>query len=176
MTKFLSLTVVLFVSLQSFAQTEHPELFEYGENGLNDYVVTQVEGKTAEEIYTQGLNYIKETFNNPDEAIQMTIENKKIRVSGVTNELLAVRGIGFSLTYKIEIAIKDGRYKFDLVSLNETEQNTDYKGLPNFDDSDDKRMARNFGKSGERIEAFFNTLNLGMAEYILGGTQEDSDW
>ncbi|MDC6364830.1 MULTISPECIES: DUF4468 domain-containing protein [Flavobacteriaceae] len=155
--------------------------FEYQQKGLNDYVVTNVEVKTADEIYASSLNWVKETYKNPDEVIKATIEGKKIRLSGVASNLLIVKKkYPFPLKYTAEIAVKDGRYKFEIFSIetppNEYGNGADYKNIEGFKTK--KSMVKNFGESPDRIENYFNNLNKSLKNYIESGnlSENDEDW
>ncbi|UII81511.1 DUF4468 domain-containing protein [Flagellimonas sp. CMM7] len=155
--------------------------FEYQEKGLNDYVITYTEGKTADEIYTSALNWIKETYKNPDEVLKATIGSKKIRLTGVASNLLIIKKKHtFPLKYTVEIAVKDGRYKFEIFSIetppNEYGSGADYKNIEGIKTK--KTMVKNFGGSPSRIENYFNDLNESLKNYIGSGSlgREDEDW
>ena len=172
-----SLVVIILLTFVSTlkAQQDTSENFKYSEAGLNDYVVTEVANKSKEDIYTSTLNWIKETYKSPDEVIKMKIENKKVRINGTESKLLTVKKRHqFDLTYVVEIAFKDNKYKFELQSLLANNGKTDYKALPNF--TTDKKLLKNFGDSGRRIESYFNGLNKSLKEYIEGEGDEDDDW
>ncbi len=164
---------MLMCSFQIFGQSEHPEKFEYSTDGINNYVVTKVEGKEINFISEKTDNWIKETYKNPDEVLKMKIENEKARINGIASDLLFVKKMNFPLEYVIEITIKEGRYKFDLISLKTTESGTDYKKIPNF--KTDKKLVKNFGESPQRIESYFNSLNQSLKNYILEKKKKD-DW
>ncbi|UOX32516.1 DUF4468 domain-containing protein [Flavobacterium sediminilitoris] len=166
-----SFTLFLTFSVFTFGQTEHLEKFEYSETGINDYIVTKIEDKTTNEIYSKTINWIKETYKNPDKVIKMEIENEKVRINSVASNLLFVKKMSFSLDYIIELSIKDGKYKFELISL--TAGGTDYKKIPNF--KTDNKLIKNFGESPKRIENYLNNLNESLRNYILGEKKND-DW
>lgn len=169
----ISILLIILCSFQSFGQLDNPEKFEYFENGINDYVVTKVEGKLINDIYDNTINWVKETYKNPDKVLSMKIENEKVRVIGSASDLLSVRNMSFSLDYIIDISIKDGKYKFDLISLETSDSGADYKKIPNF--KTDKKMVKNFGESPQKIESYFNELNESLKNYILGKSKKD-DW
>ena len=168
-----TIAIFLTFSFSIVGQTEHPEKFEYSEKGINDYIVTKVEEKSTNEIYSKTINWIKETYKNPDKELKMKIENKKVRINGISSDLLFVKKMSFPLDYTIEISIRDGRYKFTLVSLKLTESGTDYKKIPNF--KTDKKLVKNFGESPQRIENYFNGLNQSLKQYILEKNKKN-DW
>jgi hypothetical protein len=168
-----TIALCLTFAIFAFGQTKHPEIFEYTEKGINDYVVTLVEGKNTNEIYNKTVNWIKETYKNPDKVVKMEIKDEKVRINGIASDLLFVKKMSFALDYVIEIAFKDGRYKFDLVSLSTTDRGTDYKNIPNF--KTDKKLVKNFGESPQRVEAYLNGLNQSLKNYIVGKKKKD-DW
>ncbi|NAS12241.1 DUF4468 domain-containing protein [Poritiphilus flavus] len=176
------LVFILFViGTIGTGKAQDAKKFEYQEKGLNDYVVTKVEGKTADEIYASAFNWVKETYKNPDEVLKATIEGKKIRLTGVASNLLIVKNkYSFPLKYTVEIAVKDGRYKFEIFTIetppNEYGNGADYKNIEGFKTK--KSMVKNFGESPNRIENYFNDLNKSLKNYILSGSpgENDQDW
>lgn len=174
MNKFVK-SIILFLafSLFAFGQTEQAYKFEYSETGINDFIVTKVEGKSTKEIYTKTINWINETYKNPDIVIKMKIENEKVRINGIASDLLFVRKMSFNLDYVIEISVKDNKYKFELISLTATEQQTDYKKILNF--KTDSKLIKNFGDSPNKIENYFNGLNENLKNYILN-EKKNNDW
>ena len=77
MNRLLLLAVLLPVL--TFSQTE----FKF-ENGLlnTSSVVRQVDSVDSEALFNKTINWIKETYKNPDEVIKATINNQKIRFIG----------------------------------------------------------------------------------------------
>lgn len=157
------LIVCLSTTIVAKAQS-NIEQFVYSETGINDYIITKFDTKTQQELFSKTLNWVKETWKNPEEVLKMQIENEKLRVEGIAVNLIKVRNYGFNATYVIEISFKDGNYKFELVSL--TAEKADYKKIPNF--KTEKKMVKNFGTTSTDIENYFNKLNQNLTEYILG--------
>jgi hypothetical protein len=164
--------VFLIVTNISVGQTNEKvkgEKFEYSEAGLNDYVVTEINGKTKEEMYKKALNWVKETYKNPDLVIKMNIENEKFRIDAVALSMIKVRGISMNLGYIIEVSFRDNKYRFEIISLLH-DNTTDYKKMPNF--KTDPKLVKNFGNSPTEIENYFNKLNKSLEVYIVGKAEE----
>jgi hypothetical protein len=162
-------TIFLFcVVSNTFAQVQSDK-FEYATTGLIKSVVIEVPSKTNEEMFNKSMNWVKETWTNPDIVLKMKIDNEKIRVGAIAKDLVKVKGYAFNLNYIIEISFKDNKYKFEIVSLT-TENTADYLNLPNF--KTDKRMIKNFGNTPIDIENYFNALNQSLKNYILGTVEE----
>jgi hypothetical protein len=145
------------------------EKFEYSEDGLNDYVVITIEGKNKEEIYKKAMNWVKETYKNPDVVLKMNIENEKFRIDGIASDVIKVKNISLNLDYVYEISFRDNKYKFELISL-VYDNTTDYKKLPNF--KTNPKLVKNFGNSPNDIENYFNRLNKSLEIYIVGKAEE----
>jgi hypothetical protein len=167
------LTLLLFtitsICLGQSDEKVKAEKFEYSEVGLNDYVITNIEGKSKEEMYKKSINWVKETYKNPDAVLKMNIENEKLRIDGIATGIIKVRGISMNLGYIIEISFRDNKYRFELISLL-YENATDYKKMPNF--KTNPKLIKNFGNSPSEIENYFNTLNKSLELYIIGKTEE----
>jgi hypothetical protein len=146
--------------------------FEYSDQGLNDFVVIRIDSVSKEQLYSKTLNWIKETYLNPDLVLKMKIENEKVRIGAVASGLLKVRSLTSDLNYVVDISFKDNKYKFEILSLlyNNT---TDYKQIPNF--KTDSKMIKNFGTTPADIERYFNNLNESLRVYITGKSKKD-DW
>src|SRR5699024_7474191 len=117
MKTIILISLFLTTSL-SFGQKK----FNYDQSGLNlKYVVVDIPQKTQQELFTKSINWIKETYKNPDKVIKTTIENKKIRFEGVDMDIISTSALGlttyYPTTYVIEIAFKDGKYKFEPISI-----------------------------------------------------------
>lgn len=166
--------ILLFIAISSICigQTNDKESvgkFEYSEVGLNDFVVTNIDGKTKEEIYSKAINWVKETYKNPDLVLKMQIINEKLRIDAIATDLLKVKGVSSNLNYFIEISFRDNKYKFEILSLL-YENSVDYKKIPNF--KTDKKLIKNFGNTPVDIENYFNKLNQSLIDYIVGKTVE----
>jgi uncharacterized protein with gpF-like domain len=157
--------IILFICNISFSQDK----FEYGATGLSDYVVTQVDSISQNVLYSKAVNWVKETYKNPEEVIIMQMENEKIRLNGFSNDLIQVKSYKFGGKYVIEIAFKEGKYKFDVLSLT-NEQGNDWKSIPRY--NIDKKWSR-MEDSQKHIENYFNGLNTSLKNYILGKKKDD---
>lgn len=168
--------ILLFIAISNICigQTndkESVEKFEYSEVGLNDFVVTNIDGKTKEEIYSKTINWVKETYKNPDLVLKMQIINEKLRIDAIANNLASINNgkTKFDLPYSIEISFKDNKYKFSILSL--VVQNIkDLKTVPNF--KTDKKIIKYWGSTSNDIENYFNKLNQSLKDYIIGKAAE----
>lgn len=164
-------TIISFIAFGQKGEVLQTNMFQYNEAGLNDYVVTNVDMTTKEELYSKTINWIKETYKNPDLVLKMKIENEKVKIDAVA-ELVKVKNSRVNLSYELEISFKDNKYKFEIISLL-YDSKTDYKKIPNF--KTDKKLLKNFGTTPVDIENYFNGLNESLKNYISGKTKK-SEW
>lgn len=173
-------------------------VFDY-KTGLTDLIIIPVEGKTAQEIYKKTLDWIKITYKDPSKAILSNIENEYIRFNGlgeyICYDSLKPKNISldcYNVKYEIEISIKDGKYKFEIISIQKYQTPGQYRiggweNVPVFskDLSEESLAKLLFKKDGtikkeyETIEKsgdYFNALNLSLLEYITSINKSKNDW
>lgn len=176
----LPIVTFIFIGLLATAQ----EKFTYDKEGLTDYTVTELEG-TSSELYAKALNWVKETYKNPDEVLKMSIENEKIRIEGLSSKFYCKNAMGAQMCsdglYTVEVSFKDGRYKFDAITLDAISENGQRGPIPLNDGSGyfNKKgeVKKVFGSFVKDIESLFNGLNQSLTDYIQGGaTEKKDDW
>lgn len=186
MTKKITLTVsfILVVCSLTFGQDK----FIYDQKGLNPkYVVVEIDSLEQNEIFTKTINWIKETYKNPDEVIKTTIDNEKIRIEGYDVNSFSYKSMGdFSVDvlYTIEISFKNGRYKFQPIELKSKFQPSGcYQPGEYFkiNLSDGSEYYKNNGKLKcsnnlpSSISNLLNSLNENLIIYLTKPQTED-DW
>jgi hypothetical protein len=164
--------------------------FEFGKKEFTDFVAVDVDSLSSEELFKTSINWIKETYKNPDKVIKTTIDNSKIRFEGFKENAIRMRILGMTYyyggTYTIEISFKDGKYKFDPISL------TYYTPPSQYAAGGDSSVtlgstAGLFNEKGEIIKAWrylpvdvedlFNDLNISLFKYIKSSkTTNNNDW
>ena len=111
----LSILLILMTSILSNAQeNDLQKAFTFNHEGLTPkHVIKEVADKNKKELFDKAINWIKETYNNPDEVIQMTIEGEKLRFKGIQENALCYNTLGtktcFPAIYIIEIEFKDSK-------------------------------------------------------------------
>ena len=175
--KKIILLLTVSLSINIFAQGI-PQL-ELKQTGVESIVV-DVDGKNASELYNKALNWVQETYKNPDEVLKAKIENDKIRLNGYSDSSWHMDSFGLKNTYygykyTIEASFKDGKYKFDYL-INEL---IDPKGEFNFSyDAFWKKngtLRKQFVASVKEINEEMNKLSQSYYEYVSGKTQKKND-
>lgn len=164
--------------------------------GMTDFIVTPVEGKTATEIYKKIIEWIKITYKNPEKVILSTIENEYIRFEGFSETLYSYNAMGqhYEPTkYQIEISIKDGRYKLDLISMQSLASTSStsaggwydvkFFNSPMTKEELEKGYVlkkdgtfRNVYKFIPEVPVYFNNLNKSISENIISSVKKNDGW
>jgi hypothetical protein len=188
-----SLLLILFIA--GFANAQETEFTFTSEKGMTDYVVINVEGKTAPEIYKKAMDWIKVTYKNPDKVVLSTIENEYIRFEGVSSALYALNIMGkkyYDAKYQIEISTKDGKYKCDLISM-ETYIPSSQISAGGWSENGffNKNMPKEylekliFKKDGSfedtykyfaEVPEYFNKLNSSLLESLTTTVKKSDEW
>ena len=177
----------LLIVMSFYSNAQETEFTFTAEKGMTDFIVTPIESKTAPEIYKKVIEWIKVTYKNPNEVILSTIENEYLRFEGISD-------ISKSKSkYQIEISIKDGKYKFDLISL-QVYVGPNQMSIPvgwsnyyvNFNTNSTRESRENMYKSDgsykswskntPEIPQFFNELNKSLSESIVSTVKKTDGW
>ncbi len=190
MTKTLKLSLLLIIAINTFTFSQ--DKFIYDLNGLNPkFIVVEMDSLNKSELYKSTINWIKETYKNPDEVIKMTIENEKLRFEGFQDNLICVNSIGmiycYYALYTIEIEFKDNKYKFTPLSLDYRVPASQYSsgGMTpvNFSDGSGYYNKRNELRKMYKtiplaIENLFNDLSANLTTYLKSSNEvkETDGW
>ena len=176
--KKLILLVTLFTITLNFAQDNKE--FQLDKNGISDFVVTEVPGKTKEELYRQTLNWINKTYKNPDKVILGKVENDYIRIEGYQSDMFCMASNCQEGKYQIEISFKDGKYKFQIFELKQNVGSYNWVAV-DFNSNkdfyfDNNGLKKKFQRYSE-IPQYFNDLNKSLLNYIEGKSEQlKNDW
>jgi len=182
-----NIILLLVLSVFSLGYGQETE-FKFTKDGLTDFVVTPVNGKTQNELYKKTLDWVAMTFKEPGEVIKATVENEYIRIEGFSKELICYSYMGKrcgDTKYEIEISFKDGKYKFDVLSISEFNNISKSTMWTNFEINN---TASYFDKKGEvkssykfivkTVPEYFNNLNLSLRDFVTGDiiASKKNDW
>ncbi len=160
------------------------------EQQLTDFLIIPSEGKTKEELYKKVVEWISKTYNQPSEVIKAQVENDYIRFQGVETKGYCVNPmieICEDMQYEIEISVKDGKYKFDVVKLESAITNK-YGRVTGWSEIVFKKGWMNFKSNGEirnqyketmpKIARYINGLSKSLNDYIQNKNDaaKQNDW
>ena len=121
MKKLTLILITLLVSLSTFGQK-----YVVGPLGLKDelnpektFLVVNVEGKTAKQLYDNSIKYVNVVYKNPSMVIKGNIDGEFL--SFVTQSDFYVENgmseVPFSMTYRTDLTFKDGKVKYEITEL-----------------------------------------------------------
>jgi hypothetical protein len=184
----LSLVLLLFTILSFGQETE----FKFTKEGFTDYVITKVDSsKTQSELYKRALDWVQVTYKNPKEVLLAQIENDYIRFEGVEKYKLCTKSLGattcFDIRYQIEVSFKNGKYKFDVIKVEQYIKTSQYSagGWYDFPINNTSSYYKDNGEIRqmwklypESLENVFNSLNLSLKNFMLNKdiTSKTKDW
>lgn len=183
--------LVLLMAVSFYSNAQETE-FKFTKEGFTDYVVGNVEGKTTQELYKKTIDWINVTYKNPKEVIKAQIENDYIRIEGAKSNMLCIKTLGLlncsDVRYQIEISLKDGKYKFDLIKLEQYTAPSKYTFISGWSEVGLANTSAYFKENGDlrsffklypaSIETEFNTLNISLLDFLKSDTipSKKSDW
>ena len=189
--------VMLILLVSGIMNAQETEFTFNNERGMTDFIVTPVEGKTAPEIYKKVIEWIKITYKNPDKVILSTIDNEYVRFEGSSNSFYSLFNFMmgtkdyYNTKYQIEISIKDGKYKFDIISLEKYSEPSKYSAGGWYDDSifnrnmPKEKLSDIYKKDGSlrglwrnlsEIPIYFNNLNKSLLESMTTSIKKNDGW
>ncbi len=168
--------LLLLTNLLSHSQETD---FNFTKDGMTDYVVTEIKGKTKAQLYQKTLEWMPIWFI-PQDVITYQQEDDCIRIE--SNVGLALPFLNNSMRsynkgrYVLEISFEDGKYLFDVVKLEHlVSLSPNYNGLwiEIKMDKDyiiydkNRRINSSFKDYPKAIISSFNGLNMSLEDFIL---------
>lgn len=150
--------------------------FKFGPEEFTKFTVIPCEGKTKEEIYKKVNEWINKTYDSPKDVIKGQVENDYIRFQGTTKTLLCPGGKCNDARYQIELSVKDGKYKFEVISIEQYLEGYGWQpailgGTSGYyKNGKIKNMFKNYPTD---IPKYFNTLNKSLEDFVMGRTKDD---
>lgn len=180
---------ILFIIFFAIGSAQNTMFSVSKEKGLTEFVIQEVPGNSASELYQKSLEWINKTYKNPNEVILAKIENDYIRFEGYQQNLFCFNALGAKncndVKYQIELSFKDGRYKFGIISLEDYIKPSQYMNagwrpskLSTFgsncykNNGEIKPMCKDYVVD---VPVYFTKLNGSLNNYISKGDNKN-DW
>ena len=174
--KTLKYTLLLSFFIVSTSINSQETDFKVTKDKITDYLITNCDSASTEEMYTKTLEWISRTFVNKDEVLQSQIKNEMIRLEGHSEN---INGKTLNANYVIEIAFKNDRYKFDPIKLSLSNDNINkfdfFETYSNYFKKDGTIKPR-LKDTVDGVERLFNRLNSSLHDYIMNKNEKKDDW
>jgi hypothetical protein len=184
--------LALFINTLGFAQERE---FTFTKDGFTDFVITEVPNKNQSELYKKALDWVAVTYNNPKEVIKAQIENDYIRIEGIKSSAICTKILLTTecddTKYQIEISFKDGKYKFDVISIEQYIKPSKYSSIYGWRDTviaspggasafyrEDGEIRSMYKYYPTQIPKIFNDLNSSLKDFLNSNSipSKKSDW
>lgn len=174
--KKILIAFILFVSSLTYSQNQK---FTLTKDGINKYVVVELDTINENVIFQKTINWVKEKFKKPDLVFDSTINNQMVRFTGENNIFRIYNAFGefdnYPLEYSIKVSIKKGRYKFEILNLDVKHNRIDYSNIHKVIYKRNGKLISWYRDTPVMIEDFLNNLNQSLSDYIKG-TSNDNNW
>ena len=178
MKKYL-LIVIAIVTSNVLLSQEIPKL-KLTPKGIEP-VTLNVGGLSASEIYMKSLDWVQETYKNPNEVLKANIENKMIRIVGFSPDALSFKSVvvnNWGVSYTLEISFKDGRCRYDY-NINYFTGSDGGRAVVTYVDFYKKNgdIRKPYLPAVSSLEKTMNDLIKNYYDYVTGKTDgSNDDW
>ena len=179
---YLILVIVLFqpvIQAQDSITVNSLPKFELLPNGVQPIVIT-IDSSNAKELYKKTLNWVQETYKNPEKVLKTNIENEKIRVDGFKdnvwnfqNKLMGVN-VWYDVEYSFNIDFKDNKmrmsFTFGDTYSDGVKSTIDYNHIY----KENGELYKTCKNTPEGMNQMMNELSLSLYNYLT--IKKKSDW
>jgi len=163
--------IILFAFFNSFGQ----ESLSIGAEGIVKPIVVEVQDKTAEELYNKALNWVQETYKNPDAVLKTKLINEKIRINGFMDNAWTYNGLSFDMSYNVEVSFKDGRYRLEFIITEFTDNGKAVGHKKKHLAKEDGSPKFGYKNSVITINESMNSIAQSFYNYITGANESKTD-
>lgn len=161
---------------------------------LKPMMVLEAEG-TSKELYQKAINWVNETYKNPEEVIKGKVEGDYLRLEGFTSNLIRANVIGtifyYDVRYTVKINFKDGRFKYEISKMEQYFPASQYSTSQWISLMSNKEIgyktANRKGKpkkdgvaNFKAVKEYFQNLGIGIKDYMqkneASETSSNDDW
>ncbi|KIQ22633.1 hypothetical protein RT99_05865 [Flavobacterium sp. MEB061] len=160
-----------------------PEGFKNSEELTKKYVVIDVEGKTAKDLYENALRFINKNYKNPEKVITGKVENEFISINTHATDFITIKNsfakIPISTDYNYDLSFKDNRVKFEVTEIDMYDKSgkfkLKFKGEGAFSGYYIYNMKDELKKPEAKaeLENYFNSFIIVMSNYLKSTVAED---
>lgn len=183
----LAILSIAFANAQEFEVT--PDGLKEKTSG-KDFVVIEVQGKTASELYNNAIKYINIMYKNPKEVIKGDVKDEYIKWETFVSNIGTIKN-GFinvpaDALITVQLSFKDGKAKYEVVNQNiynsqnkgalgkVTFKGSKWSGFPIYDEKNSNLRQEQLKKD---IENYYNSQIEKIKEYLIGTSQsKNDDW
>lgn len=149
-------------------------------NNLVGEKITDLENKSEVEIYKKTKEWIAFTFTNTESVMQSDIENKMLRLNGISKSVIGpYYGFYFDLSYQIQVEIKNEKIRFRIYNLKQVSQSSPYtsSNLELIYKKGELRKGKRYGKLKNQVDEKISSIYENLIDFIKKNkTTSKDDW
>lgn len=194
-----------FLLIFLFLHSSFEQSFTLTPSGLRDisdtsknYLIINVANKSAKQIYDRSIDFLNETYSNPNIVLKGKVDSEYVRFEGTSSKITSnvLKGLWkqelkIGTDYIIEFRFKDNKVRFEVINLkfpmlgdggsynNQSygdmhikQQGSSWSGWDKIYVYD-KNQELKFPKQKDEITQFFNTYLANLTSYLNGGLKKD---
>lgn len=182
-------TLILSV-LIAFCTLSYGQKLLVTPNGLRDssdnekrYIVLNGEGKSSKQLFENALKYINKNYKSPNDVIKGKTDGEYLKFITHISDFLIVNNSGAKIKidadYTIELNFKDGKVKFEIISLDMYTQDGGlyhvlftggaFEGYPIYNKKGELKRP----ETKTEIETFFNTTINSLSNFLFDKSDID---
>lgn len=177
-TKFLLVISIIFITFSYSQEISKLKLTPIGV----EPIVIETDSIKASELYKRALNWVQETYKNPEKVLKAKIENEKIRIDGFAENAWWYKSLGmkqnYNMEYSVEISFKDGKYRFKYIVgqfFTDSGQKVLYDYNTFFKKTGEIRSA--YSDAVPSLDETMNNLSFSFYNYVTGKTtKKEEKW
>ena len=182
--KKLIVFIFFSISLNLFSQKFNvtPDGLRSNSDLEKKYLVIECKGKSSTQLYDDMIKYINKEYKNPDKVIKGKSEGEYLKFDTYNPNMFTYNNSGvkvpISANYTTELSFKDGKVKFEIISLlmksNKYNMSVLFSGGMLAGYIIYKKNGKLFKEAAKNdIESYFNSYVSSLSSYLNGGGNDD---
>lgn len=183
----LFLLMVLTASAHVYGQayTVTPDGLRDKSDNEKTYLVLEADGLSATQLYDNAIKYVNEKYKDPEEVIKGKTEGEYLKFDTHISNFIVYNNSGAKMpiqaTYTTELRFKEGKVKYEIVSLEMKAKTANYYVLFTGGLLEGYIIYKKNGKLFKEeaktdIENHFNIYVFDLLKFLQGDNNSDSDW
>ena len=182
--------ILLFTFLSSFQLIAQqyvvtPSGLRDAKNSEKEYVVIEVEGLSAKQLYDNSIKYINENYKNPEEVLKAKTDGEYLKFDTYDPNFIIYNNSSFEVpikaNYTTELRFKEGRVRYEIKNLEMKAKSANFYVLFTGGMMEGYIVYKKNGKLFKEkaktdIESYFNNTVSGLSKFLSGEDDSTDDW
>lgn len=171
MSKFIFLTLTLFISVNSISQDKDLPELDFDDYDFPKSIVVNVDGKSQLQLEAQVQNWVDDYYSETS-LLDCEFTEHNFSITARENRLLKIKNLSSDLIYELRIYLRDNKYKLEITSL-KYKYYTEFRPIENVNLIKDDIIKSDLLDSRSTLSSFFKDLNYNLFNSIRN---EQDQW